>query len=270
MAGNITIIEPSSKYQKVAKGIILDKRIDAATLGIYVKVLALGKEWKLNITGLASYLEISEGRVRKAFALLEDLGYLRRLRVKNEAGRFVGWDYEIGVEPFPVEAPATDIQENRHSEIPTSEKTDIRKNRHSENCNVGANVNELLNNNNNNILIKTEKEIKTEFNFKSELLALGVEPSTADQWLEVRRKKGAVNTELALRDFAAEVQKSGMTAEQCVQRAVIENWRGFKAAWLLPKQPGNPTPNPRPYESAYTHNARVLAAMFGTDPDTQL
>ena len=84
MAGNITIIEPSSKYQKVAKGIILDKRIDAATLGIYVKVLALGKEWKLNITGLASYLEISEGRVRKAFALLEDLGYLRRLRVKNE------------------------------------------------------------------------------------------------------------------------------------------------------------------------------------------
>ena len=116
MAGNITIIEPSSKYQKVAKGIILDKRIDAATLGIYVKVLALGKEWKLNITGLASYLEISEGRVRKAFALLEDLGYLRRLRVKNEAGRFVGWDYEIGVEPFPVEAPATDIQENRNRE----------------------------------------------------------------------------------------------------------------------------------------------------------
>ena len=58
MAGNIKIIEPHENYQKVAKSIIFNEKVDALTLGIYVKVLCLGKKWELNIKGLASTLHV--------------------------------------------------------------------------------------------------------------------------------------------------------------------------------------------------------------------
>ena len=138
---------------------------------------------------------------------------------------------------------------------------------------IGDNIssnNKINNKNNNNISMRTREG---KFDFRAGLLALGVTEETADAWLDVRKRAKAVNSELALRDIAAEIEKAaadGWTAEDCIRRAAAKSWRGFEAAWIKPKQPGNPTPNPRPYESAYTHNARVLAAMFGTDPDTQL
>ena len=122
MAGNIRIIEPTENYQKVSKGIIFNRDIDALTLGIYVKVLCLGKEWELNVKGLSSTLNVSADKIRTAFALLEKAGYLRRSREQGERGRFIGWNYEISSVPF------TDI-----AKIPTSVNTDIGKNRISEN-----------------------------------------------------------------------------------------------------------------------------------------
>ena len=122
MAGNIRIIEPKENYQKVSKDIIFNQDIDPLTLGIYVKVLCLGKEWELNIQGLAKTLSISTDKIRSSFAVLERAGYLRRSREQGERGRFVGWNYEISSVPF------TDI-----AKTPTSVNTDIGKNRISEN-----------------------------------------------------------------------------------------------------------------------------------------
>lgn len=116
MAGNIRIIEPKSNYQKVAKAIILNEDVDALTLGIYVKVICLGKKWDLNVRGLAAKLGLSPDKIRASFAILEKTGYLRRTRVQGAGGRFVGWDYEISSEPL------TDI-----AKTPTSEKTEYRK-----------------------------------------------------------------------------------------------------------------------------------------------
>lgn len=114
MAGNIRIIEPKENYQKVSKEIILNEDVDFQSLGLYVKVLALGKKWELNIKGLASLLHIGEDKVRRHFAVLEKAGYLRRNRVQGKGGKFTGWDYEIGA------ARLTDI-----GVLPTSDFTDI-------------------------------------------------------------------------------------------------------------------------------------------------
>ena len=125
MAGNIKIIAPKDNYQKVAKNVIFNDRVDPLTLGIYVKVLCLGEKWELNIKGLASVLHISADKVRASFAILEETGYLRRTRVQGAKGHFLGWDYEISSEPL------TDIDKT-----PTSEKTESRKSPTSENCPV--------------------------------------------------------------------------------------------------------------------------------------
>ena len=122
MAGNITIILPAENFVKVPVGIVCNDTVDALALGVFVKVLELGREQAITIQGLADILDLSLAKVQKAFAAIETAGYLHRSRVKDAAGRFVGWDYEISSEPF------TDYPKNRLSEKPTIGKTDCRKN----------------------------------------------------------------------------------------------------------------------------------------------
>lgn len=93
------------------------------------------------------------------------------------------------------------------------------------------------------------------FDFRKSLIALGVTPSTVDQWLLVRKKKGAVNTEAAFNTIAKEIAKAApVTPEDCIYKAVAESWRGFKADWLHEESPaqrkGNATPA-APSASAY-------------------
>ena len=122
MAGNITIILPAENFVKVPVGIVCNDTVDALALGVFVKVLELGREQAITIQGLADILDLSLAKVQKAFASIETAGYLHRSRVKDAAGRFVGWDYEISSEPL------TDYPKNRRSEKPTIGKTDCRKN----------------------------------------------------------------------------------------------------------------------------------------------
>lgn len=123
MAGNIKIIEPKDNFQKVSKGIIFNRDIDVLTLGIYVKVLCLGKEWQLNIQGLAQTLNLSEAKIKSSFSLLEREGYVKRVHIKDEAtGRFLGFDYHIGFEPFP-EDERTDLVATHGRKNPNRPKT---------------------------------------------------------------------------------------------------------------------------------------------------
>lgn len=138
MAGNIHIVKPTGDFILVSKGAIRDTEIDPFSLGIYVTILALGEtEWQLNLKGLATHLKLTEDRIRKSFRVLEEAGYLRRQRVRDDANHFVGWDYEIGTTPF------TDFELFRPSENP-----DVGKSRPSENQQVYNNT------------IKQEKDLK--------------------------------------------------------------------------------------------------------------
>lgn len=128
MAGNIKIIEPKDNFQKVSKGIIFNRDIDVLTLGIYVKVLCLGKEWQLNIQGLAQTLNLSEAKIKSSFSLLEREGYVKRVHIKDEAtGRFLGFDYHIGFEPFP-EDERTDLVATHGRKNPNRPKTQRMEN----------------------------------------------------------------------------------------------------------------------------------------------
>lgn len=88
-------------------------------------------------------------------------------------------------------------------------------------------------NNENNDNNNTEQVPK--FNFKKELLNLGVEKQIVEDWLKVRKIKKAANTETALNSIIAQIQKSGLTANECIKKSVESSWSGFKADWLKPK-----------------------------------
>ena len=100
-SGNFYIEEAESDFKRVHKSIILNKGIDCLTLGIYVKILVLGKKWQLNIKGLSSYFGISDMKIRRSISLLEHEGYISRKAVQDEkSGKLSGWNYTVHAIPL--------------------------------------------------------------------------------------------------------------------------------------------------------------------------
>tara|TARA_R110000824_G_scaffold130852_1_gene292766 strand:- start:1847 stop:2557 length:711 start_codon:yes stop_codon:yes gene_type:complete len=73
--------------------------------------------------------------------------------------------------------------------------------------------------------------IPQKFDFKKELLALGVDNNTLSDWLAVRAKKKAVNSQTALNGLLSEIRKAGITPNEAVKISAENSWSGFKAIW---------------------------------------
>jgi len=86
-------------------------------------------------------------------------------------------------------------------------------------------------------LVKSEPK----FNFKDQLLLLGADKDTLDDWLKVRSKKKASNTKTALKGLIAEITKSGLMVNDAIEYAASKSWSGFKAQWYFNEQPDNKT-----------------------------
>jgi len=67
--------------------------------------------------------------------------------------------------------------------------------------------------------IKKKKEISKEkkFDFKKSILGLGVEEAIATDWLAVRDKKRASNTETAFKAIKTQIKQSGLPANECIK-----------------------------------------------------
>lgn len=126
--GNIRVIKPTDNFERIHSSLIEDN--DCLTIGVYCKVIRLGDKWNLNIRGLATKLDISPKRLRKIIVELETKGFVRRVPVKQENGKFNGWDYEFYSEPVDdrTRAGRTDLAGNGLDGEPTSPKTDKSEN----------------------------------------------------------------------------------------------------------------------------------------------
>jgi hypothetical protein len=81
--------------------------------------------------------------------------------------------------------------------------------------------------------IKTKKP---PFDARKFLSEQGCSDDVIEDWLTLRKKKGASNTKTALDPIVKESHKAGMTVEQALIECCSRNWQGFKADWLTPKQ----------------------------------
>lgn len=80
-----------------------------------------------------------------------------------------------------------------------------------------------------------EKERKP-FDFYRSLLDSGVSEPVAKDWMLVRRKTKAVDSETAFKQVKAEFDKaalSGVTPDECIALAVCKSWRGFSFSWYV-------------------------------------
>ena len=83
----------------------------------------------------------------------------------------------------------------------------------------------------NNVTMEINNKGKR-FDFKKSLIEIGVSPEVADDWMQVRKTKRASNTETAFRRIKNEIDKSGLSANECITIAVSRSWRGFQADWV--------------------------------------
>jgi hypothetical protein len=110
---------------------------------------------------------------------------------------------------------------------------------------------------------KTQKPKDDSFDFRSELISLGVTPGTADDWMLVRKAAKAINTRTALNGLKTQVEKSGWTYEQAISLCCERNWRGFEARYVsdIPK----PAPKQLPveqYEAKRREDMRIAREAY--------
>lgn len=66
----------------------------------------------------------------------------------------------------------------------------------------------------------------------ADLVAEGVDPQHAADWLRVRKDKRAPLTRTAWDEVKAEAVKAGLSPAQAVKTSAVNSWQGFKAKWL--------------------------------------
>ncbi len=75
------------------------------------------------------------------------------------------------------------------------------------------------------------------FDFKNELLLLGVDKQVLEDWLTVRKNRKASNTKTAFNGLIREVEKSCLTVGEAIEVSAQNSWTGFKAQWYANLKP---------------------------------
>ena len=86
---------------------------------------------------------------------------------------------------------------------------------------------------------------KGHFSFFDALMEIGVTNEVANAWLQVRKAKRAVNTEVAFNRIKQEISKTGLPANECITIAVANSWQGFQASWVANRRSTPPQTPPR-------------------------
>lgn len=99
------------------------------------------------------------------------------------------------------------------------------------------------------------------FNFSKSFLNLGVDNKVLKDWIKVRKLKKLTNSETAFKAIKKEIDKSGLTANECILKAVEKSWGGFEAEWIKNKNNINNANNRRDLSQLDHSTATRLADM---------
>lgn len=98
-----------------------------------------------------------------------------------------------------------------------------------------------------------------------DLIAEGVDPKAAADWLTVRKAKKAPLTSTAWEAVKREAAAAGLTPAQAVKHAAESNWQGFKASWLQ-RDASTSGPNHNGHTSRQLETAALMTGGARTAP----
>lgn len=77
----------------------------------------------------------------------------------------------------------------------------------------------------------------TSFSFFNSLVSLGANKKFANEWIKVRKTKRLTNTETAFNKFIGQVEQSGYTLNEVLEKCIEKSWGGFNAEWYKKQIP---------------------------------
>jgi len=116
-----------NRYTVISQTITQDSRLSIKERGMLLTLLSLPDNWNFSVTGLQKLLPDGQTAICSALNALENLGYLKRNRLKDERGRFYDVEWLVFEEPQPVTDNAvsprsdnTDVEMRQQSNTNTS------------------------------------------------------------------------------------------------------------------------------------------------------
>lgn len=82
-----------SNYTCISNVVLRDERLSFEVMAFMVKILSLPDDWSFSVKGIAKICKVGERTVYRYFKELEECGYLRKERIKDERGCFVDTSY---------------------------------------------------------------------------------------------------------------------------------------------------------------------------------
>lgn len=207
-------------YQIIPRELIFDGTISDRARFVYCFMASKPEGWDFFLEPMAKEVGYSKDTLRKYINELVDGGWLVRGEQANTNGLFGAVCYELQPTKF------TDTEKYRHGKNPTQDNIDIIDNIDKHSMNVNKKEKEI----DKSISKKTKKS--PSFPFLEELLNLGVDKQIAEDFMAVRKKKKATNTVTAFKRLQSEIEKSGMSANDCIKTSVEHDWKGFRVEWL--------------------------------------
>lgn len=73
--------------------------------------------------------------------------------------------------------------------------------------------------------------VKPKFNFKEALVKYGFEDTTAEEWMEIRKVKKAINSENAFKRFIKQIELSKNDKNEILNIIVERQWKSYSHSW---------------------------------------
>ncbi len=108
-------VEKSSGFTVMSNFHLRDKNLSCKACGLLSKMLSLPDEWDYTIRGLAAICKDGENAIRTALLELEQYGYLKRSRRRDELGRVWDSEYVIYEQPNLESIRAEEIRDESHT-----------------------------------------------------------------------------------------------------------------------------------------------------------
>lgn len=210
----------------LSNSVCLDSRLTMRALGVLVRLLARPDNWRTNSEGLAAEFGCGRDAVRGALHELQKAGYIRMQKTQNGSGHWSSsWlvfdepqtedattddgkadagKPEAGIADAGKAGPITRTDVARTDETRTDEAVPRKRG--------GA---------------KTAVRTLTVQDLGEE----GVDASTAEAWLAIRKKKGLPLTVGAWAITKEDGASNGMTAAETVRACVAKGWGAYRADW---------------------------------------
>lgn len=109
-------------YIIVKKSSIHDPNLSLRAKGLLTFLLGFPDDWQIQLNHLVNVLKEGRAAIRCAIKELQDNNYIHKQKIKNDKGRYNGWEYILYEEPF---SPRCDFLT---SEKPTSENRTLLNN----------------------------------------------------------------------------------------------------------------------------------------------